>query len=251
MADLAHLRPVFHSTRAEDGYVIDATRLRRDLRESGAGAVICSNPCNPTGRILDAREVEDLCAATADAGAVLLLDESFSQIVFDDEKWRASVCTPGEHVFVVSSFSKNYHVQGLRLGACLAHRNRAASMIAAHQTLLSAAPTPSQNIALHILADASAIVDDYSEQRKLILDFVAANGWLANRTEGGFHLFPKIENVCRFRRKLEDRNVLSLPGEAFGERYRDHLRICFGKPAPEMRALMGILDEVAGAACGE
>ncbi len=251
LAELAHLRPVFHSTRAEDGYVIDAGRLRRDLRESGAGAVICSNPGNPTGRILDQHEIEDLCAATAEAGAVLLLDESFSQIVFDDRKWRASICSPEAHVFVVSSFSKNYHVQGLRLGACLVHRDRASSMIAAHQTLLSAAPTPSQNIALQILADADAIVYDYRTQRKLILDFLASNGWLNAPTEGGFHMFPQIESVHRFRRALKKRNVLSLPGEAFGERYRDHLRICFGKPVSEMHALMEILNDVASVVYGE
>ena len=245
LAQLAHLHPVFHETCAEDCFAIDAGRLRRQLRESDAGAVICSNPGNPTGRILEQREVEVLCAATADAGAVLLLDESFSNIVFDDVKWQASVCPPEEHVFVVNSFSKNLHVQGLRVGACLAHRERAAPMVAAHQTLLSAAPTPSQNIALQIVAESDTILDDYFEQRRMILDFVAGKGWLHVATEGGFHLFPRIENVEQFCQILKSRQVLSLPGATFGERYRDHVRICFGKPVSEMRALVGILNDAA------
>ncbi len=248
LAEIAHLRKVFHATRVEDGFAINAERLRRDLRESGAKAVICSNPGNPTGRILEQREIEDLCAETADAGAVLLLDESFSQIVFDDEKWRASVCSSAEHVFVVSSFSKNYRMQGLRLGACLAHQGRAAAMVAAHQTLLSAAPTPSQSIALRLCADAGA--DDYSRQRRLALEFAAACGWLHHPAEGGFHMFPRIRNADRFRHALEARNVLSLPGSAFGESYRDHLRLCFGKPVAEMRALMEIVNGVADAVYG-
>ncbi len=243
---LAHLQPVFHETRVADGFEIDASRLRKSLQESGAGAVICSNPGNPTGRILGKREVDTLCRESADAGAILLLDESFSNIVFDVPKWHDSVCSAESHVFVVGSFSKNYHLQGLRLGACLVHRDWTAPVIAAHQTLLSAAPTPSQNIALRIINAPGAIPEDYSEQRRLMLDFAAARGWPHAATEGGFYLFPHVENTESFRRKLEVRQVLSLPGETFGRGYRDHLRVCFGKPVSEIRAMLGILEEVAG-----
>ena len=243
---LAHLQPVFHETRADDGFEIDASRLRESLRKSGAGAVICSNPGNPTGRVLGQREIDTLCRETADAGAILLLDESFSNIVFDVPKWHDSVCAPEDHVFVVNSFSKNYHLQGLRLGACLVHRDRTAPVIAAHQTLLSAAPTPSQNIALRIIKAPEANPEGYSEQRRLMLDFAAAQGWPHVATEGGFYLFPYVESSVLFRRELEARRVLSLPGETFGKGYRDHLRVCFGKPVSEIRALLGILAEVVG-----
>ncbi len=246
LVELAHLRPVFLETRAGDGFAIDGERLRRALRESGARAVICSNPGNPTGRVLDQAEADALCRATADAGAILLLDESFSNIVFDERKWRASVCAPEDHVFVVNSFSKNYHLQGLRLGACLVHGDRTAHVIAAHQTLLSAAPTPSQAIAMQVANAAEAARDDYADQRRLMLGFAAAQGWPHLATEGGFYLFPQVENAPSFRRELKARGVLSLPGETFGAAYREHLRICFGKPVQEIEAMIGILEAAAG-----
>ena len=241
---LAHLQPVFHETRADDGFEIDALRLRETLHESRARALICSNPGNPTGRVLGKREVDTLCRETADAGAILLLDESFSNIVFDVPKWHDSVCSSEDHVFVINSFSKNYHLQGLRLGACLVHRDRTAPVIAAHQTLLSAAPTPSQNIALRIINAPEANPEDYSEQRRLMLDFAAAQGWPHVATEGGFYLFPYVEYSESFRRKLEVHRILSLPGETFGSGYRDHLRVCFGKPVTEIRAMLEILTDV-------
>ena len=245
LIDLAHLRPTFLETRSEEDFEIDGQRLRDALRETGAGAVICSNPGNPTGHVLGGHEVGTLCRETADAGAVLLLDESFSNIVFDVPKWHGSVCSPEDHVFVVNSFSKNYHLQGLRLGACLVHRDRSAPVIAAHQTLLSAAPTPSQNIALRLIATAGDNSQDYAEQRRLMLGFAAAQGWPHLPTEGGFYLFPRVEHSDSFRRRLEARRVLSLPGETFGSSYGDHLRVCFGKPVAEILAMLEILAEVA------
>ena len=247
LAGLAHLRPVFHETGLSNGFAIDAGRLRQDLAATGAGAVICSNPCNPTGRVLARNEADALCRAAADAGAILLLDESFSNIVFDGPKWRSSVCPPAPHLFVVSSFSKNYHLQGLRLGACLAHRDHAAAVAAVHQTLLSAAPTPSQNIARQVLQTSGAAADHYGQQRQLVVDFVAAQGWPHLATEGGFYLFPQVPQPAELRRRLEARRLLSLPGETFGAGYRDHLRICFGKPVAEVKKILGILGEVAGA----
>ena len=244
LVELAHLQPVFLETRPDEGFEIDGRRLRKTLQETGAGAVICSNPGNPTGHVLGSHEVDTLCRETADAGAILLLDESFSNIVFDVPKWHGSVCSPEDHVFIVNSFSKNYHFQGLRLGACLVHRHRSAPVIAAHQTLLSAAPTPSQNIALQVIAATGASPEDYSGQRRLMLEFATAQGWPHLATEGAFYLFPYVENSHSFRRQLEARRVLSLPGETFGSGYHDHVRVCFGKPMPEIRAILGILAEV-------
>lgn len=251
LARLAHLHPVFHENSAGAGFALNAGQLRQNLAATGAGAVICSNPCNPTGRVLARNEAEALCRAAADAGAILLLDESFSNIVFDDSKWRASVCPPAPHLFVVSSFSKNYHLQGLRLGACLAHRDHAAAVAVVHQTLLSAAPTPSQNIARQVLQTTGAAAGDYREQRQLMVDFAAAQGWPHLPAEGGFYLFPRVPQPAALRQGLEARRLLSLPGEAFGVSYRDHLRICFGKPVSEVRQILGILGEAASELLGQ
>ena len=239
---LARLKPVFHNTQASSGFALDANRLRRDIADSGAGAVICSNPGNPTGRVFSGSEAAVLCDAAAAGGAILLLDESFSGIVFDADKWQGSVCPPDGGLFVVSSFSKSFHLQGLRLGVCLVHRDHAAEVAAAHQTLLSAAPTASQAVACGILGTPGTAPEDYSEQRRLMLSFAAARGWPHLATEGGFYLFPRVPEQEALRRALESKGLLALPGETFGADYRDHLRMCFGKPVAELHAILRILD---------
>ena len=244
LIELAGLEACYHHTSLEDGFCIDGTAIRRRLTETGASAIICSNPGNPTGRILSEAEVAALCRAANAARAVLLLDESFSEIVFDDRKWRSSRHPLGSNAFVVGSFSKGYQLQGLRLGACLVPKDSTAAIVAVHQALASAAATPSQMIALSVARSPRPIPDDYARQRKSILEFVGRAGWRFVAPEGGFHLFPRIDDADGFCDLLRRRGVLALPGPAFGKPYSGHVRVCFGKSCDELNELIGILDLV-------
>lgn len=251
LANLAHLETSFLATRAEEDFAINPDALQSALRESGAKAVLCSNPGNPTGKIYSSSELEQLSAATKQAGAILIVDESFSNIVFEPDKWRNANCTEADNLFVINSFSKNYHLQGLRLGACLLPSQRVPSVVSVHQTILSAAPTPSQYMALAMAGSAAAHIDEYAEQRRLMLEFIAARGWRHLPTEGTFYVFPRIPNIEATRRTLEASGIFSLAGEVFGESYRDHTRICFGKPVTEVRAMLAIMEDIIGSQHGE
>lgn len=235
--DVAHLQ-----TKFDEGFRIEEAVLRKKLAETGAAAVICSNPGNPTGRVLSGEEVDALCAATRDAGSVLLLDESFAEIVFDAARWQASAARLDGHIFVVGSFSKAYSLQGLRLGACLVPQQESDAMTAVHQALVSAAPTPSQTLALQILNSPNPVPEDYSRQRQLILGHAKRAGWELVPPDGGFHMFPRLADADAFRRVHRSYGVLSLPGEAFGAPYGNHVRACFGKPFDEMADLVRVLD---------
>ena len=244
LARLACLEPVFLATRVQDQFRIDADAVQAVLEQTGAKAVICSNPGNPTGKIYSGEELALLNAAAQKAGAIFIIDESFSSIVFDHDKWLNSTCSDSDAVFVINSFSKNFHLQGLRTGACLLPTNAVDAVMSAHQTVLSAAPTPSQQIALSIGDQANGNSHDYAEQWQLMLDFIARMKWDHLPTEGSFYLFPRIPDPANIRARLEHHGILSLPGDTFGEDYGDHMRICFGKPMSELRAMINLLEEV-------
>ena len=251
LANLAHLETSFLATRAEEDFAIDPEALQTALRESGAKAVLCSNPGNPTGRIYSSSELEQLSGGAKQAGAILIVDESFSNIVFEPEKWWDAKCTEADNLFIINSFSKNYHLQGLRLGACLLPSQWVPSVVSVHQTILSAAPTPSQYMALAMTGSAAASIDEYTEQRRLMLEFITARGWRHMPTEGTFYVFPRVPNIETIRDSLEASGVYSLAGEVFGESYRDHTRICFGKPVTEVRAMLAIMEDIIGSQHGE
>ena len=251
LAKLAHLETSFLATRAVEDFAIDPAALHAALRDSGAKAVVCSNPGNPTGKIYSSGELGQLSSAAKQAGAILIVDESFSNIVFEPDKWWNARCTETDNLFVINSFSKNYHLQGLRLGACLLPGRQVPSVVSVHQTILSAAPTPSQYMALAMTESAAASIDEYAEQRRLMLEFIAAKGWQHVPTEGTFYVFPRIPNIEAIRKRLEARGVFSLSGEVFGEGYGDHTRICFGKPEAEVRAMLAIMEDIIDSEHGE
>ena len=115
-------------------------------------------------------------------------------------------------------------------------------MTAVHQALVSAAPTPSQTLALQILNSPNPVPEDYSRQRQLILGHARRAGWELVPPDGGFHMFPRLEDAAGLRRAHRSNGVLSLPGETFGVPYGRHVRACFGKPVDEMVDLVRILD---------
>jgi len=242
LAQLLFLEPVSLECRFSDGFTLDMKRVTEALDASGARAVLLSNPNNPTGRIHSARELTELSMAARARSALLLIDESFSGVIFDHEKWRASLCPFYERLVVVSSFSKSHQLQGLRVGVACVHTALLEDVLAAHQALTSAAPSLSQAAVMAFLERQGEPVD-YREQREAALDFVHAQGWPCVTAEGSFYLFPQVPDFEAFANRARASNVYLLPGTAFGEAYRGHLRLCFGKPMEELGAMFSTLGD--------
>ncbi len=68
--------------RPEDGFVIPAERLEQELSERDLGAFIISNPCNPTGALLEGDELERWIAIARRFELSLLLDEFYSHFIY-------------------------------------------------------------------------------------------------------------------------------------------------------------------------
>jgi aspartate/methionine/tyrosine aminotransferase len=227
-----------------------AAQFRLDLAElddlavaTGARAILLANPNNPTGRVYGAAEIEGLAAIARRRGLFLVLDESFSDLIYDEPTWLASRCAVDEHVVLVNSFSKNLHLQGLRIGACLAHRKVIDGILTVHQTILSSAPSLSQHLVQAVLSEAPARRPDYAAQRSMAIEFVRRRGWRAIEPDGTFYIFPEVPNLEEFGRHAAARNLFLLSGEAFGVSYGKHFRFCFGRPVEDLAQIIAMLED--------
>ena len=233
---MAGHRPVMLSLDAADNFAVRASAVAEALETSGAAAMILSNPCNPTGRVHTGDELAILLAASERQGALLMVDESFSNVMFDASAWQCAVTRPSENLLLFNSFSKNYHLQGLRIGVCMAHERIYKQVVAAHQTLMSSAPSLSQAAALATLRHADSIPasSTYGASRAIALDIVERSGWRCSPNQGTFYIFPRLPDAGQTLARMRADGLFALRGDAFGSTYGDHFRFCFGRPEEEM-----------------
>lgn len=240
ICEAAHLIPVTVPTSAETGFALDFETLEAVVRDKAPGAIIIANPCNPTGRILPKAELRALAALCKKHEVLLMLDQSFSNVIFDHDAWRLSVVAAEDNIILFDSFSKNHVLQGARVGAVMIPEHFADDVVAMHQTILSAAPTPGQKMALATL-DSDAKPLSLDRQRQMSRAFIDDMGWQTHSQGGTFYFFPRVPNIAEFVAFARERNIHMLTGDAFCAGCEDHLRLCFGKSEEELEQILDLL----------
>ena len=108
--------------------------------------IIINSPHNPTGSLLDTRDLNALAEITRDTNIVVLSDEVYEHIVFDGAK-HASVLSHTElaaRSLVVSSFGKTYHITGWKIGYVVGATTLMAEFRKVHQFNVFTVNTPCQ-----------------------------------------------------------------------------------------------------------
>lgn len=231
-----------HATNA---FALDLEAMATMAAMPDTSAILLSSPCNPTGRILRCHEVEALVRMAHDHACLLIVDQSFSQIVFDDELWQASAGEAHERVALIDSFSKSYLLQGARVAPAFLPNWLADRAIAVHQTIFSAAPASAQFMALAAL-DAGARMPRLDPQRAVALELVQGLGWITPPSEGTFYLYPKVPNLEAWRARAEAAGLFALSGDAFAGHDVDHIRFAFARPLDELAAIADTLVGLKG-----
>src|SRR5258707_1582716 len=79
--------------------------------------IILNSPQNPTGGVLNKKEIHDIADAIADRNIMVLSDEIYSRLIFEGEHFSI-MSIPGfkERTILLDGFSKTYAMTGWRLG---------------------------------------------------------------------------------------------------------------------------------------
>lgn len=137
--------PLRAPTTEDPYYRIDWQRVR-DAITTRTRLLMLNFPHNPTGTILDESDLDALESIVRDTGVLLVSDEVYEHIVFDNRP-HASVATRpllAAHAFVISSFGKTYHTTGWKIGYCCAPRELSAELRKVHQFMVFTVSTPMQ-----------------------------------------------------------------------------------------------------------
>lgn len=202
-------------------------------------------PHNPTGGSVDAATLERLAELVDRHDLVVITDEVYGRITYEDGVERAPslAALPGvrERTIVVDGFSKAYAMTGWRLGYTFVPLSMAERMATLAVNGHTCTATVAQRAGIAALTGPQDAVRDMVAAFRRRRDYVveALNGIpgvTCPTPSGAFYAFPDLraalaqsgQRVDVFaERLLQDHGVAALAGTAFGPRGAGHLRISF------------------------
>jgi aspartate/methionine/tyrosine aminotransferase len=245
------------------GYAFGVDDLRREILGRGLSAILASNPCNPTGKLVAGDELADWVATARDLDCTLLLDEFYSHYVYCAPPGRLPVESAARYVedvdadpvVIFDGFTKNWRYPGWRLTWALAPKNVAEALASAGSFLDGGGSRPLQRTAIpllaeaHVVAETMAIQNAFRAKRDYLLSQLQRLGVRVDRTpEGTFYVWGSIEQLpaplndgMGFFRAALDEKVIVVPGEFFdvnpgkrrhgrASRFKSYVRFSFGPP---------------------
>ena len=235
VARLVGAQGISYPLRAERRFRLDAADVVARLTRKTRLVIVCS-PSNPTGAVDRANDLEQLARELRARGVAWLSDEIYAGFAYDGPIPSLRAFSP-EGGLVVAGLSKDLSMTGWRIGWAVGPAPIVERVIAAHQYLVTSASSVSQAAALAALAPESdaerqAYLEVFRHRRDLMAEGLSKiPGIEFHIPEGAFYFFvdisrfgPSIE-VCR--RILERRNVITIPGVAFGPGGEGYMRISY------------------------
>ncbi|HEV7127936.1 MAG TPA: aminotransferase class I/II-fold pyridoxal phosphate-dependent enzyme [Ktedonobacterales bacterium] len=235
------------TTRVENDFEVEAKAIEAALTPR-AKVLLLGNPNNPTGAVIELPELERIATLAARHDLLVISDEVYSRLVYGSA--HTCIATlPGmrERTILMDGFSKAYAMTGWRVGYACAPAPILEAMVKVHQYAIMCAPTMSQAAALEAIThgepDVAAMVGEYNQRRRLMVDGFNAVGLACYEPRGAFYAFPSIVSTGMtsdtFAEKLllEER-VAVVPGSAFGAAGEGFVRCAYCTAAEQIEVAL-------------
>ena len=230
-------KPVIIETKAEDDFKLTAKDLKNAITNK-TKALILPFPCNPTGAVMEKKDLEEIAEVLKDTNIVVISDEIYSSLTFTGERHVSIAEINGmkERTIIVNGFSKAFSMTGWRLGYALGPKEIMRQLIKIHQFAIMCAPTTSQYAAIEALENCDEEVEqmreEYNRRRRLITKGFNDLGLTCREPLGAFYVFPCIkstgmtsEEFCE--KLLKKKRVAVVPGTAFGRGGEGFIRVSY------------------------
>jgi len=244
--------PVPVPLREETGFGFDLELFERKVGPK-TRLIIINSPENPTGGVLDRRQIERIAEIAVARNIPVLADEIYRQFLYDGE-FVSIYNRPGmaERTIILDGFSKSYAMTGWRLGygvfppPLVEHITRlmvnSASCTASFVQLAGVAALQGEQ--------AGRMVAEFKRRRDILVDGLnKLPGVKCLRPRGAFYVFPNITGTRRSsaevaERLLNEAGVAALSGAAFGAHGEGYLRFSYANSEANLRAALDSMRPV-------
>jgi aspartate/methionine/tyrosine aminotransferase len=255
------------------GYKISPTDLEEEILGRGLSALLVSNPCNPTGQVIEGEELDAWCRLARTCRCSLILDEFYSHYLHHGELGRTVSAAAfvddvdSDPVIVVDGLTKNWRYPGWRISWTLAPRDVIEAIASAGSFLDGGANHPFQSVALELLRpenarqESLAIQKHFRQKRSFLLERLRQLGFFVEAEPAGtFYVWANLEQLPPpindgmnlFKEGLKE-NVITIPGiffdvnpdkRRFHARYEHYCRVSFGPEMEKLERGLGGLERV-------
>ena len=210
-------------------------------------AVLLNSPANPTGVVLNQKEVDAIATLCRDKGLLLITDEIYDEFVFPPTT-HASPASTNEDVLVIRGYGKTYGCTGWRMGYAAGPKPLIDGMLKLKQQTFVCAPSVLQHALVGAYdIDLQPLIDRFSKRRDMVVEMLGDITDLVV-PEGAFYAFPKIPEghnmTCiDFVSKAIEHDVLVIQGDVFSK-HDTHFRISFAVAEDKLEHGLGILKKL-------
>lgn len=250
-AKLAGGEPVVIELKEENEFRLTREELIAAITPK-TKVLILPFPNNPTGAIMEKKDLEAIVDVIIEHDLFVLTDEIYSELTYLD-KHVSIASMPGmrDRTIYINGFSKSHAMTGWRLGYACGPKVIIEQMLKIHQFAIMCAPTTSQYAAVAALRDGDEDVarmrEEYNQRRRYLVHRFKEMGLKCFEPYGAFYIFPSIQEfgmtsdefAMRF---LEEEKVAVVPGTAFGACGEGFLRISYAYSLENLKIALGRLE---------
>lgn len=222
-------------------FEIDWNEVRNLITEK-TKLILINNPNNPATYTFSHEDFTSLEQITDDTNILILSDEVYEHMVFDEEKFISICRYPNlkERSMLVASFGKLFHITGWKVGYILAPEWLMKEIRKVHQYNVFSVFTAAQFALADFMKDKNeylSLPQFFQAKRDYLMDGLAQTPLKLIKPKGSYYLVADYsdvsdENDVEFAKWLtREFKVATVPFSAFYENSPDQklVRICFAK----------------------
>lgn len=239
------------------GYKIDWDEVRKKISPK-TKAILLNSPHNPTGAVLDKKDIDALRSVVNDTNIFIVSDEVYEHLIFDNFPHQSILRYPDllERSFVCFSFGKTYSCTGWKLGYCISSPESMKEFRKVHQFNCFSCHSPSQVALAEFLKNKNeylSLSGIMQEKRDYFLKLMRATRFEMLNSSGSYFVCAKYDRISNEDDKdfairiTKEFGIAAIPVSVFYKKGTDNkvVRFCFSKKKETLEAAAERLTKIS------
>ncbi|HUU79592.1 MAG TPA: aminotransferase class I/II-fold pyridoxal phosphate-dependent enzyme [candidate division Zixibacteria bacterium] len=238
---------VTYRTISDDNWQPDEEDIRKKVTDK-TKAILVINPNNPTGAVYREKELKNIVDIAGEFNIPIIADEIYDRLTMDQKFIGMPSVSKDVPLFMMNGFSKVYLMPGWRVGYCYLQdpddkiRDVYEGIIKLGRLRLCV-NTPAQYGCIEALTGPQDHIKETVAKLRSRRDLIykrlnEIDGISTEKPEAAFYIFPKIENLGKYKTDkefilslLREEGVVGVFGSGFDPIYgNNHFRLVFLSP---------------------